>query len=197
MKQFRLGIALLALAGCHTTKPPLQDLPVPPQRIFQNSYSFMPPAEFGWHVLLRRGQDLALARRGSNPDETYAIQGRVFPGLPAYASEAEFVERIRKALTEQALDPRYTLIKHEVGAEPSKQTKCAKSHFVAEDRSAVRQTGLPGAMILEVRTLNCAHPKRPDIVVSLMFSHRYDPGRADPKFADKAAAVLSSLEFVE
>ncbi len=191
-----LGIAFIALAACQTVPKP-QELPLPPQRIFQNSYSFMPPAELGWQVLVRRGQDLALARRGSNPDETYAIQGRVFPKLPAHASEEEFVELIRRALTEQALDPRYTLIKHEVSAEPSKQTKCAKSHFVAEDRSAVRQTGLSGAMILEVRTLNCAHPKRPDIVVSLVFSHRYDPGRADPKFADKAAAVLSSMEFLE
>ena len=189
------GIVVLVLAGCQTAQPP--ELPVPPQRIFQNSYSFMPPAEFGWRVLVRGGQNLALARRGRNPDETYAIQGRVFPKLPAYASEEDYVELIRRALTDQALDPRYQLIKHEVSAEPSRPTKCAKSHFVAEDRSAVRQTGLSGAMILEVRTLNCAHPKRPDVVVSLMFSHRYDPGQADPNFADKAAAILSSMEFLE
>jgi len=194
----RLGVAAacLALAACHTMQQQPQEVPYPPQRIFQNSYSFMPPAELGWRVLVRRGNQLALARRGSSPDETYAIQGRVFQ-LPAYASSEEFVALITKALAEQAADPRYRTLKHEVSAEPSKQTDCAKSHFVAEDNAAVKQTSTPGAMILEVRTLSCAHPKRRDAVVTLVFSHRYTPGQSDPKFADKAAAFLSSMEFLE
>ena len=52
-------------------------------------------------------------------------------------------------------------------------------------------------MILEIRTLNCAHPKRPDVVVSVMYSQRYDTGKADPRLAEKAAAVLASLEFLD
>lgn len=193
-----LGILLgcLFVAGCHTFRKPVPELPVPPQRIFQNAYSFMPPAEFGWLVLVRTGQQLALARRGSNPDETYAIQARVFH-LPTYASDDEFVELIRKGLAEQASDPRYTTVKHEVRGEPSKQTSCATSHFVAEDKAAVTQTSPSATMILEVRTLSCAHPKRRDAVVTLVFSHRYYPGQADPKFAEKATALLSSMEFLE
>ncbi len=186
MKRF-LGLGLIALAACHASIPKPQALPYPPQRIFQNVFSFLPPAELGWVMLARDAHQLALGRAGSSPDEAYGIQGRVFLRLPAYASDEEFVDLIRKALAEQSADPSYKTLKHEVSAEPSKLTSCAKSHFVAEDM----------AMILEVRTLSCAHPKRRDAVVTLVFSHRYYPGQADPKFAEKAAAFLSSLEFLE
>jgi len=196
MKRLGVAASCLVLAACHTMQPQPREVPYPPQRIFQNFYSFMPPAELGWQILMRSGNQLALARRGSSPDETYAIQGRVFP-IPASAAGEDFFELIRKALAEQAADPRYNTLKHEVSVEPSKETNCAKSHFVAEDHAAVKQTATPGAMILEVRTLSCAHPKRRDAVVTLVFSHRYYPGQADPKFAEKAAAFLSSMEFLE
>lgn len=84
-------------------KPP-QDLPYPPQRVFQNAYSFMPLAELGWKTLVRDAHRLAFARAGSNPDETFGIQGRMFR-LPAFSSSEEFVEIIRKGLAEQAADP--------------------------------------------------------------------------------------------
>ena len=195
MKRF-LGIGFLALAACHTMMKPPQDLPYPPQRVFQNAYSFMPPGELGWRVLARDAHQLAFARPGSNPDETFSIQGRVFR-LPAYGSSEEFVEVIRKGLAEQAGDKRYRVLKHDVGADSLRQASCARSHFVAEDHAAVKRTATPGVMILEVMTLSCAHPKNRDFAVTLVYSHRYYPEHADARFAEKAQRLLSSMEFLE
>jgi len=191
-----LGIALIGLAACHTMQKPPPDLPYPPQRIFQNAYSFMPPAEFGWKTLVRNPHQLALARAGSTPDETFAIQARMF-ALPAFSTSEEFVEIIRKGLAEQAADARYNVLRHDVGADSLVQASCARSHFVAEDHAAVKRTAMPGVLVLEVMTLSCAHPKNRNWGVTLVYSHRYDQAHADSKFTEKAAAFLSSLEFLE
>jgi hypothetical protein len=191
-----LAIGVLALAACQSMAPKPQELPYPPQRVFQNTYSFMPPVELGWVQLVRTGNELAFARPGRNPDETFAIQGRVFR-LPAYGSREEFAEIIRKGLAEQAADPRYRVLKHDMIADPSKETSCLRSHFVAEDTTAVKRTATPGSMVLEVMTRSCAHPKNPNFAVTLVYSHRYYPEHADAKFADKADQLLSSMEFLQ
>jgi len=180
-----IGVALLALLGCQAAPPaPSPELPFPPRRVFQNAYSFMPPDEPGWRVVARNAQQLAFARAGGRPDETFAIQGRVFR-LPAYASPEEFVALIRKGLAEQAADPRYTALKHEVTGDAA---SCARSHFVARDREI---------LVLEVRTRSCAHPKVPSLAVTLVYSHRYRPGDADPGLAEKAERLFSSVEYLE
>jgi hypothetical protein len=155
--------------------------------VFQNAYSFMPPDEPGWRVAARNAHQLAFARPGASPDETFAIQGRIFR-LPAWATGEEFVELIRKGLAEQAADPRYTPIRHDVIAELSAKETCARSHFVTQDK---------GVLILEVRTRSCAHPKNRDYAVTLVYSHRYPPGRPDPRLAEKAERLFSSVEYLE
>lgn len=191
-----LAIGFIALAACSSMMPRPQQLPYPPQRVFQNAYSFMPPHEPGWLVLARDAHRLAFARHGSNPDETYGIQGRLFR-LPAYGSSEEFVQIIRQGLAAEADDKRFQILKHDVSADTSQQTSCARSHFVAEDSAAVKRTSTPGTMILEVMTLSCAHPKNRDFAVTLVYSHRYYPGQADATFAETATRLLSSLEFLE
>lgn len=191
-----LGTGLIALAA-GSCAPMVRELPSPPQRVYQNTYSFMPPAEPGWKVLVRGAHHLAFGRAGSNPDETYGIQGRVFGKLPAFSSSAEFVEIIRKGLAEQAADPRYKVLKHEVGAGSLPGATCARSHFVAEDHGAVKRDAAPGVMVLEVMTLSCAHPKNRDFAVTLVYSHRRYPQQADAAFAEQAQRVLSTLEFLE
>ena len=189
-----LALGVLALTACQTTPP--KELPYPPQRVFQNAYAFMPPHEFGWRVLARNPQQLAFARAGSNPDESFGIQGRVFP-LPAYGSREEFFGLIRKALAEQAGDPRYRALKHDMVADSAKDATCLRSHFVAEDHKAVKRTATPGVMVLEVMTRNCAHPRKANLAVALVYSHRRYPEHADAHFAEKADRVLASLEFLE
>jgi len=68
---------------------------------------------------------------------------------------------------------------------------------VTEDNAAVKRTSTPGIMILEVMSMTCAHPKNTSLGVAVVYSHRYYPGQADPSFGEKAAQILSSVEFLD
>jgi hypothetical protein len=188
-----LAIGVLALTACQTSPP--KELPYPPQRVFQNAYSFMPPAELGWRVLGRKGHLVFVARNGINTNETFAIQGGA-RRLPAYGSREEFVEIVRKAVAKGAADQRFNVLKHDMIADTAKET-CVRSHLTAEDRAAVTRTAAPGVMVLETMVRFCVHPKYPELVVSVDYSHRRYPEHADPKFTEKADRLLSSLEYLE
>jgi len=197
-RSFGFGVLLggLFLAACSSIGPRPQELPVPTQRIFQNAYSFMPPNEMGWFVAARDPHQLALGRYGINPDETFGIRARLFR-IPPYGSSEEFVRIIKDGEAADTDPKRYKILKHEVGPDTSKQTSCARLHVVVEDNAAVKRTSTPGVMIREVMALSCAHPKNRTIVVNLYYAHQYYPGQADARFTEKAAEMLSSMEFLE
>ena len=188
-----LGIAVLALAGCQTPPPPL---PYPPQRIFQNSYSFMPPAELGWRVVGRNAHQVLFFREGINSDEAFTIQGSP-QRLEEYGSREEFFQIIKKRLEKEAADPSYKVLRHDMIAETAMGTSCVRSHFEAEYYAAVKRTATPGVMILEAMARYCVHPKNPNLAVRLGYSHKRYPQHADAGFAEKADRLFSSLEFLE
>lgn len=188
-----LAIAALALAGCST---PPKELPYPPQRVFQNFYSFMPPAELGWRVLGRNQHQLAYVRAGINADEAFAIQGKAMQVSPDASREA-FFEMIKKGLAQDAADPRYKVLKHDVIPETANDKSCMRFHFIAEDHAAVKRIARPGVVMMESVLRYCVHPKNSNFAVMLGYSHRRYPEHADAGFAEKAERLLSSLEFLD
>ena len=94
-------------------------------------------------------------------------------------------------------DPnRYTLKEHTVTAYTKKETKCALSHQVIEDKKALlAKSGERGPMIKEILSLVCVHPRQWDTAVNLTYSHRYQPGHRDSEFIDKANTIFESLAF--
>ena len=192
MRRF-LAIGVLALSACQSSPP--KELPYPPQRVFQNAYSFMPPAELGWRVLGRDAHRVVVARNGMTTNETFAIQGEA-RRLPDYGSREEFVEIVRKAVAKGAGDQRFNVLRHEMIADAAKET-CVRSYFTAEDHAPVTRTAAQGIMVLETMVRFCVHPRYPQLVVSVGYSHRRYPEHADAGFAEKADRLLSSLEFLE
>lgn len=186
--------ALLAVVAACAPLPP-KTLPLPPQRIYQNTYSLVPPDEPGWVVAGRRANELSLARGGEKPDETFAIQGSLLRGA-AISSGEELVRVVDRLLT-QADARRFKVLEVEVSEDRSRREICARSHFATEDHAAARKTPTPGPMILEALSLSCRHPKDAGSVVMLTYSHRYYPGQSDPGLRERAARVLSTLEFLD
>jgi hypothetical protein len=188
-----LGCIVIAACAPLQTKP--TPLPLPPQRIYQNTYSLVPPNEPGWIVTGRRANELGLARGGDKPDETFAIQGSPIP-LPAITSREDLVRFVHELLS-RADARRFKILKREVAEDRSRRETCTRSIFVTEDHAAVRRTSTPGPMILEALSLTCVHPKNPALAVMLTYSHRYYPEQNDPGLGEKAARVLSTLEFLD
>jgi len=186
--------ATLLVASCASTRPQLAEIQVPPERIKLNGYSLVPLNETGWMVAERNGDQLALARQGGNPDETFAIQAIPFK-LPAYKSLDEFVSQIKEGQIKDTDPHRFKIVSHEVSAYPMMGADCAKAHMVADDSAATKRSGKTGDMVLEVTSLNCALPGKKDVGISIAYSQRNYPGQGDPAFEEKAASILDSVEF--
>jgi hypothetical protein len=147
--------AALVVTSCAPVPQQRQEGRLPPGRMSQRGYSFVPPAEQGWLVARRTPVELALGRRGTNPDETFAIRGDLIT-LPAFVTSDELVRLVKDGQAKDTDPRRFNVMRHAVAAEKVGDANCAKSHAVAEDRSPVKRSGQNGPMVLEMLTLTCA-----------------------------------------
>ena len=193
----RLGMLCTALVvtSCTSMQPSFPEVQIPPERISQKGYSLVPLNEKGWLIGGRNSYQLALGKRGENPDETFAIQAILFR-WPVFKTNEELVRLINEGQAKDTDPQRFKIIKHEVTAYPKKGTDCVKSHMVSED-AAVKRSGKSGHMIIEALTLTCAHPKDKNLGVNVTYSQRYYPEQRESAFLEKATRVLNSVEFTE
>ena len=117
--------------------------------------------------------------------------------VPLFKTDQELVTKIKETEEKNIGDPnRYTLKEHTVTACTEKETRCALSHQVNEDRNALfAKTGERGPMIRVILLLVCVHPRQWDTAVNLTYLHRYQPGHRDSEFIDKANTIFDSLAF--
>lgn len=184
----------LAVSACALQPQNFLEIPVPPARVEQQGYSFVPLNEKGWQFVARNAYQVALAKYGTKPDETFAIQATLLK-LPAYSTPDEFLGVVKDG-QERDMDPkRFRILKYEVIALAGRATDCTKSHAVAEDNGALRRTSRRDIMVLEMLSLTCAHPRSKGVGVNVAYSHRHYPGDEDPNFAQKATQVIEGVQF--
>jgi len=196
MQKFGMLCAAFVLTSCASVQPRVPEVQIPPQRITQKGYSLVPLNEKGWLIAGRNAYQLALAKRGENPDETFAIQAIPFR-LSAFKTSEEFVRLIKEGQAKDSDLQRFKIVKHEVTSYPTNGAECVKSYMVTEDRAAVKRSDKSGDMVLEVLTLTCAHPKDKNVGISITYSQRYYLEQRDSAFIEKATSVLNSIEFTD
>lgn len=194
----RLAITFVLVClqfGC-STQPHLHALPLPPQRVALQGYSFLPPAEPGWVEALRNSSRVMLGKFGDHPDETFAIQALITraPENGGTSTLAQFV----RAEQEQDVDPqRHRVLAHEVTATTRNGADCARSHIASEDNAARKRSTRAGIMIVDALSLTCRDPKNSAVLFTLTYSHRFYPENRDARLAEKAAALFATLETVD
>ncbi|HYA20608.1 MAG TPA: hypothetical protein VEG25_08195 [Burkholderiales bacterium] len=201
MKYARIAGILSAsflVGSCSSMRPTTQEIPVPPERIVQKGYSFVPLNEKGWAVTARNESDVTLGKRGENPDETIVIAANVIAIAPFKTkSQDQFVRWFKENAARVHQDPRFNVIHDDVTFAHEKGTNCVESRSVIEDNATAKRSNTPGIMILQYLALACAHPTNKSVVVMLVYSHRYYPEYKDSAFQEKATTVLNSLEFTD
>jgi hypothetical protein len=192
----KLGVLILVLmiVSCAATKPSIPEVKLPLERISLKGYSVMPLNEPGWMIAGRNYYRVDLAKAGTNPDETFAIQG-MMSKLATFNTNTEFVQLVKEWQAKDTDAQRFKIISHEVTSFPMAGIECARSHMVIEDRAAVKRTNDSRDMILEVLTLSCAHPSDKSVGIHVTYSHRHYPGQEDPAFIEKGMSVLNSVEL--
>lgn len=194
----RVGTLCAALLGtsCASITPRFLEVHIPPERISQQGYSLVPLNETGWLIGARNSYQLALLKRGEDPEGTLAIQATLVE-LPAFKTDEELARLVKERQAQDTDPQRFTTMTHEVTAYSQKGTTCVKSHLVTEDHAAVKRSATPGDMVLEALTLTCPHPNDQHVGVNVTYSQRYYPEQRDPAFLEKATRVLESIEFTE
>lgn len=184
----------LLLASCISGCTDRSGTLLPPQRIREKGYSLLLPNEPGWVIVARDQYQLALAKGGEGPDETFAIQSRLIQ-LPTFTSREDLMRYVKEKQTTAADLQRFKVMVFDTIPEQHRGIDCAKSYFVGEDRAAVKRTKRMGSMIFEALSLTCPHPKFETIGVEVVYSHRYYPEQKDTAFNEKAMRIMNSLEF--
>jgi hypothetical protein len=188
-----LAAAMLA-GGCAGMKKDSAELPLPPQRLDLDGYSFMPPAEPGWFVA-ERGTDLiVLAKQGKYIGQTLTIQGAGV-SLPATPATLLLVNHVRATEAQGLLPPRFRIRSHEVLPAGVAGAACVMSHLEVEDREPGATVGPIVALLLETVSLTCRDATRPGRGVQLSYTQRSFPEDRDPGLRPRAEAMMNTLQL--
>ena len=188
--------AALLVASCVATQPRGQEVELPPKRLLQEGFSFVPLNEEGWVINQRKSNLIILGKYGKHPDQTFAISAGLI-WLPPFKTTEEFVRLVKEGQAKDTDPQRFKTIKHEVTSYRKNGADCAKSHWVAVDHEPVRRSGQRGDMDAEMLTLVCAHPKDKKIGVNVFYSQRSNSAQGDPAFLEKATTVLNNVELTD
>ena len=178
-----------------------QELPAPAKAIALRGFTFVPPADPGWHVNTEASPDssLLVARRG-DPYENYAIEAYVLP-VPVFESDADFLRAAKDGWGVKH-DPRYKLKEEHVDDHVLQGERAVLGHALAQDDGEPPRFGFgnprqPGPMMFEEITLWCRHPRNRKLCLNLTFSLRFYPGEADASFRERAMRVVESVRFTD
>lgn len=188
------ALALLILTACGG--PPLKpgELALPPKRLEQRGFSFLPPNEPGWLVAQRTPQLLSLAKPGVMEGDTSTVQAAYLP-LPQFGSAQELTRYVKNTREKEAPSPRFHVMLHEISAQSVGGAQCALSHLLVQDREPSSASRTVAAVLIETLALVCPHPKNPALGIALTYTHRSYPEDQDGAFVDRGIAVLSTLQF--
>ena len=191
----RLAIYLFVslMVGCasRSSWPTIEE---PKQRFVQSGYSLIPTNETGWVLATRSPYQLALAMKGAEVDETFAIQATLID-LPASTSNEQFLEIVRQEQEKKTDLKRFSVQTHKVLYAELHGSPCARSHILTLDNAAIKRSDISSDMVLEIASITCRHPKNDTVGVSVVYSQRSYQTSKTLGFMGKAKAVLDSVKF--
>lgn len=195
MKKFLVAAVffpVVLISACATTRPTIQEVSLPPQRIILSGYSLVPLDEKGWFIGLRDREAVVLGKRGNDPDENMIIRSFA-EVLPPLKSEEEFIGFGKSVLVMEGA-ARHKVLSQQTKPVKVKSQPCVRSDTVMEDHNAVKRSSRADTMILEAYSLVCKHPNG-STGIAVVYSHRFYAGQKDPAAGMKAQKIFDSLEF--
>lgn len=197
--KFRLSLICiatsLALGACAFSPEKIGALPLPPVRIVQKSYSFLPPAQPNWILVERDAFRVALVRRIDEFDGTGAIQATL--ATPVFDGSAQgllnFVsERAESSLENQTRFEKRTA-DHQIVVQQGQS--CVRAEYLSLDKQARTQDGGTIEMLLNSVQLVCPLPEEPRVVLSFTYSVRYRALAPKTGVREDAEKLFESIRF--
>jgi hypothetical protein len=192
MKSIPALAVLLVLTSC--AQQGFHRISDPSTRVDVSGVSVLPPQEPDWQILQRSTFQLALGKRGPQPDATY-IASVILYKLPDVDSEVQFLKLISERRLSEPDTGRFRIVKNAEEMSHHSEVYCVKYHTISEDQAARTSSG-PRSMLSEMRGYHCQHPKNKNVGVNFQYSHRHYPGDEDPLIEKKAAEFLGDVKFI-
>lgn len=174
--------------------PKSHNIKDPTSRIVQRGYSLIPTNEKGWVEQARTAHQLALTKKGKEPDESFVIQATLY-GLPAYDSMAALLDIIERGQQTNTDFTRFQVKEHRVEIFEDIKADCVRGFMLVVDNAAAKESEQGAEMMLKSDSLICAHPQDKSVAVSITYSHRYYPSRQTFGFRDRANSVIESVRL--
>jgi hypothetical protein len=145
--------------------------PRPGERIATELLEVTTPASAGWRLAARSPAHVAMARRGSQPDETFAAFALLFRIEPPRDRD-HFMELVRKGAAADTPPERFREHRAEFQHDESRGHVCILYRAVHEDLQARLISGGTGALTLQSLTRYCQHPQEQGVAWAVGYSHR-------------------------
>jgi hypothetical protein len=168
--------------------------PKMPPKFTVDGFSISMPEKDGWSLVQQSPERVVLGKPGDYSGDTLTVQMQEVK-LPPGASSDDLQRYVRDG-ERAALDAkRFRVNRVDIRPHKAGWLDCALSQVEAEDRGGGGTTGPVMSTIFESITLTCPNPSQPGRGVAVAYIHRAYPEDRDPRLADKAAAILDTLNF--
>lgn len=148
------------------------------------------PNSGGWVRINAGSGTVALARRGSQPGETFAAQVILF-GLKSTDSIQELTTLIQQGAERDTPAERFAMLSSKFEPNISREYPCVRHDGVYEDRKAKTSPSTTETLTLQASALYCRHPQQTGTGFAAIYSHR--GAKLHPTFASEADAFIESV----
>jgi hypothetical protein len=181
---------LLAIAA-HAQSP---GQPLTPKQQFPNELlNVHSPDSEGWIVTGTGRNGVAFAKRGTEPNETYAAQVIIFEMSPTSSSD-ELVGLVKRRIATMNPAPRFQETSSDFQFTDSRGYPCVDVRIAYDDNAAVTPTGKE-QLKLKVIALYCRHPIKQELGFFAAYSYR---GKAvDPPIESAAKSFIETTNVAK
>jgi hypothetical protein len=171
-------------ASTHPAVQPGQDFSNPTLQVHA-------PTSDGWFESAQTGDRIAFGKSGSERDESYIATVILFH-IPEFTDTDAFTTLIKQGIEKDTPADRFETLGSVVQYSTERTYPCVRHHGTAIDKKSRASGFLRKSLRLEVISLYCQHPYRPNLGFMASFSHR--GGADDPYFAGDAEKFINAIQ---
>lgn len=149
------------------------------------------PTSDGWFGIGQNESRIAFGKSGAKRDESY-IATVILLRLPDFTDANAFTIFVKQGIENDSPASRFEVLESTVEYSTERSYPCVKYHAKSIDKKSAVGGFLRKSLRLEVISLYCQHPRRPNLGFMASFSHR--GGEEDPYFAGDAIKFINAVQ---
>jgi hypothetical protein len=165
---------------------------VQPGQLFANPIlQVHAPTSDGWYGISQNADRIAFGKSGANRDESYVATVILFH-IPDFTDANAFTDFIKLGIEKDSPASRFEVLESTVKLSAERSFPCVRHQATSIDKKSAASGFLRKPLRLEVISLYCQHPYRPNLGFMASFSHR--GGAEDPYFAGDADKFINAVQ---